>query len=101
MRAITYDRAGHLLAANDADGTLHVSNLTRGKAWTATDHAETGPLAFSPDDRTVAVGSSDGRIRLRDLATGAVRTTLPVSVAEQPPLPTVPTAVCCPWRVRA
>ncbi|AOR37577.1 hypothetical protein BFF78_37655 [Streptomyces fodineus] len=79
VRTITYSKAGHLLAAGDADGTLRLSDLTRGEAWTATDHDETGPMAFSPDDRTVAVGSSDGRVRLRDIATGAIRATWPVS----------------------
>ncbi|AGP51966.1 helix-turn-helix domain-containing protein [Streptomyces rapamycinicus] len=79
VKAITYSKAGQLLVGSDTDGTLRLSNLTRRKAWTATDRTETGPLAFSPDDRTVAVGSADGGIRLRDVATGAIRTTLPIS----------------------
>ncbi|MGY4745630.1 nSTAND1 domain-containing NTPase [Streptomyces sp. ATMOS53] len=79
VKTLTYSKGGHLLAAGDTAGTLRLSNLTRGKAWTATDHAETGLLAFSPGGRTVAVGSSDGRVRLRDVATGAIRTTLRVS----------------------
>nr|WP_043240889.1 helix-turn-helix domain-containing protein [Streptomyces violaceusniger] len=81
VKTITYSVAGQLLAASDTSKTLRVSNLVTGKAWTATDHVETGQLAFSPDDRTLAVGYSDGRVRLRDVATGAIQTTLPVSAS--------------------
>ncbi|MBL1108772.1 helix-turn-helix domain-containing protein [Streptomyces sp. 5-8] len=76
VRTIAYGKAGHLLVAGHTGGTLRLSNPTRRKVWTVTDHAETGPVAFSPDGRTVAVASSDGTVRLRHVATGALRATL-------------------------
>jgi WD40 repeat protein len=52
-----------------------VWNVATGKeVW---HDAGVGKVAFSPDGRTLAVGSFDNQLRLRDAATGKVRVALP------------------------
>jgi len=64
---------GKSLATCDADRTLHLYDWTSGKELRRMAPCH-GPIAISPDGRTVAVGGNQGtfddRIRLWDTATG-------------------------------
>ncbi|MFF7977398.1 hypothetical protein [Streptomyces sp. NPDC007905] len=93
VAGLAYSRDGHLLAPDDTGGRLLLRNVAEagkagkaGKAWTAPDRAKgrLGPVALSSDGRAAAAFSSDGRVRVWDAATGAVRTTFSVSAGGVP-----------------
>jgi RNA polymerase sigma factor (sigma-70 family) len=72
---LCFSADGKLLAASVRPAGTGVWDVATGKeVW---HDAAVGKVAFSPDGRTLAVGTFDNRLRLRDAATGEVRATLP------------------------
>jgi WD40 repeat protein len=77
-QALAFHPGGHTLAGNmGMDGTVRLLDLAAGKVAVLTGHASAiEAVAFSPDGRTLATGSTDATIRLWDLATGQTTITL-------------------------
>jgi DNA-binding SARP family transcriptional activator/WD40 repeat protein/energy-coupling factor transporter ATP-binding protein EcfA2 len=83
VEAIAFDHRGDLVAASDEryrgntpSGALALWRVGGRRIATLRLAAPTWSVAFSPDDRLVAVGTDDGKAVLVDTATGAVRRTI-------------------------
>ena len=78
VRAVAWSDPGQLLAVASGE-QVYVYGYQTGELvqrWVATDSAQPTCLAFSPDGSTLAVGSLDGNLRLRDAGSGELRATL-------------------------
>jgi WD40 repeat protein len=96
--SVAFSPNGRMLASGSSDGTMKLWDVTTGRSWTLTDHANvvrslaslldgktlangrpplpvTGPadrvspLAFSADGSKLASGSRDGKVKVWDVAT--------------------------------
>jgi WD40 repeat protein len=71
IRCLQFSAGGTMLAAGDSEGKVVLSNLAEGKAQTlAAFDLPVLALAFSPDDATLAMGSSAQQIKWWDVGTG-------------------------------
>ena len=76
-KVLAFHPSGHTLASSPGmDGTIQLLDVVSGRATTLACHGAIEAAAFSPDGRTLATGSTDGTIRLRDPATGQTAATL-------------------------
>ena len=74
IAAVAISRSGQYRAAANQRGEVrvwHEAGQTLHLAWRAHTDSVWG-LAFSPDERTLASGSSDGSVKLWDVASGAL-----------------------------
>ncbi|UUU21640.1 nSTAND1 domain-containing NTPase [Streptomyces sp. DSM 40750] len=92
VSALAYNPDGKTLATGSFDGTVRLWDTATGrnrKVLTGGDHtALVRTVAFSPDGRTLATSGGE-EVRLRDAATGRVRDSLTVRVAEEDSLASV------------
>lgn len=74
VRTVRINSSQTTLAIGSNDGTVGLWNLATGRMLTDyLEHADTVRfLAFSPDDRWLAIGIGDRRVRLRDAQTGMI-----------------------------
>lgn len=83
VRGLAFSRDGNWTAAQDKDGVAHVWNRTTGYAETYDPERDVpttsvnppqgrGALAFSPDGRILALGSTDSKVRLLGVGTGPI-----------------------------
>ena len=77
-QALAFHPSGRTLAGGmGMDATIRLLDLATGQVTILTGHTSAiETVAFSPDGRTLATGSTDATIRLWDLATGRTTTTL-------------------------
>jgi WD40 repeat protein len=73
--AVAFAADGKMLASSSDDGTITLWDVATGKKRAALKTAGAGPLAFSPDGKTLAAGGWPD-IKLWDVTTGKVRATL-------------------------
>lgn len=78
VRAVAWSDPGQLLAVASGEQVYAYVYQTGElvQHWAVTDSAQPTCLVFSPDGGTLAVGSLDGNIRLRDAGSGELRATL-------------------------
>jgi WD40 repeat protein len=76
--AVAFHPGGHILAScGGMDGSAHLLNLATGQVTMLAGHTSgIEAVAFSPDGRRLATGSTDATVRLWDLATGQTTMTL-------------------------
>jgi WD40 repeat protein len=70
LTALTFQRAGKLLASGSEDGCVAVWRLDKPKApvWTEQLSAGISQLAWSPDDARLAVGTASGAVEVYHVA---------------------------------
>jgi WD40 repeat protein len=89
-KALAFHPGGRILASSPGmDGSIQLLDVVSGQATIVAGQGPIEAAAFSPDGGTLATCSTDGTIRLRDLATGQTAATLThggyvVSVAFSP-----------------
>jgi WD40 repeat protein len=76
-KALAFHPGGRIIASSPGmDGSIQLLDVVSGQATILAGHGSIEAAAFSPDGRTLATCSTDGTIRLWDLATGQTTTTL-------------------------
>jgi WD40 repeat protein len=66
--AISFSAGGELVSSS-IDGSFHVENLATGGNWKIyDDEGDPTSLAIAPDDRTLAIGTFDGALKLWNMS---------------------------------
>jgi WD40 repeat protein len=76
-KALAFHPGGRIIASSPGqDGSIQLLDLVSGQATIVAGPGSIEAAAFSPDGRTLATCSTDGTVRLWDLATGKTTATM-------------------------